>query len=228
MAQTTGERLRELRTDIERREGRRVYQRDIAKFLGINEATYRSYEYDKAKLPEEHARRLAAEYRKDRDWRWFYIGDADDVGMPMAPAPLLLVPIPYLGALAASGPVDWTDPLESEDFMEVPPEMAERSGRFCSTVVGDSCYDLLLPGDLVVFHKDSLPKLGQMVMHRSPDRRVTVKQLKHDGEKFILHPLNRSYKDEAATGVFLGYLVGIVRQIGSKRVTVYDLHGIVP
>lgn len=230
MGNTTGERLREMREAVGAKRGKKLFQREVATALEVNEDTYRSYEYDKAQLPEDLARKITAKYGSwwSRTWRWFYIGADDEVGMPQAPAAQLLVPIPFIGSIGASAPVDWTDPLESEDLEEVPPEMAEIAGRFCCRVLGDSCYDLLHPGDLAVFQSDHVERLGKMVIHRSPDKRVTVKQLKHDGERFILHPLNPSYKDEPATGRILGYLIGIVRQSGSRRLTVYDRYGISP
>ena len=50
----------------------------------------------------------------------------------------------------------------------------------------------------------------------------------HDGRAFYLHPLNPAYEDSPAEGVVVGYLVGIVRMAGSKKVTVYDATGIIP
>jgi SOS-response transcriptional repressor LexA len=65
-------------------------------------------------------------------------------------------------------------------------------------------------------------------MYRSPEKSITIKELKHDGKGFILHPLNPAYEDVPALGTCLGYLVGIVREVGSRKVTVYDSTGIRP
>lgn len=57
-----GDLLRQRRIEHEARLGRRITQRDVARFLGINEYTYRSYENGYAQLPERHARTLASEW----------------------------------------------------------------------------------------------------------------------------------------------------------------------
>lgn len=65
-----GEKLRTLREDRVRQTGRKLYQRDVAKLLGIKEETYRSYEYGRAQLPPEHAKTLGAEWGVQ--WQEFY------------------------------------------------------------------------------------------------------------------------------------------------------------
>jgi len=150
----------------------------------------------------------------------------NDVGPPKIPASQLLIPVPFIGGVAASSPADWTDPFESETFEYVPPEMGDVRGRFACSVIGDSMYELLQQGDVCVFQSSTTPKIGSVVLFRSDDRKVTIKTLKHDGNKFVLHPENPSYEDVEARGLCIGYLVGIVREVGSKRVTVYDPTGI--
>lgn len=234
-----GERLRYLRERQSATTGRKVYQRDAAKIAGINEGTYRSYEYGRAQLPEAAAKALAAEW--GLTWRDFYaVGsrkdggkNQNDVSEPLAPAPQLLVPIPFVGIIGANSKADWKSPIDAEEMIDVPPEMATPRGpsaRFACIIEGDSCYDLLWPEDIAVFHAHRVPRIGQIMVHRSPgpDGLVTVKQIKHDGRGYILHPLNPAYEDQPADGDVLGYLVGIVRHIRSKRVTVYDEHGITP
>lgn len=231
--ETVGDRLRMFREGLKEKLGRKFSQRDFAALLGLKEDTYRAYEYDRAELKEEHARKLASEF--GINWKDFYepVGASmvNEVSAPYAVAPKLRVRIPYVGYVGANEQVNWVEPLESEDFEDVPPEMADDrapSRRFACRVWGDSCYDLLWPDDLCVFHKHPVPQIGLMVLFRSFDNRVTVKQLKHDGTDFYLHPLNEKYQDCPAEGDVIGYLVGIVRQQGSRHVTVYDATGIRP
>jgi len=89
-------------------------------------------------------------------------------------------------------------------------------------------FDLLWPGDVVVFHADKVPRIGKVVCYKSFENKVTVKVLKHNGTSYILHPLNPSYEDVEARGECMGYLVGIVREQGTRRVTVFDSTGISP
>jgi hypothetical protein len=87
-------------------------------------------------------------------------------------------------------------------------------------------YDLLIPGDTVVFQRTDIPKIGHVVLFRSFDNRITIKTLKHDGTNYLLEAINSVYETVEAKGSMIGYLVGIVREQGSRRVTVYDSHGI--
>jgi SOS-response transcriptional repressor LexA len=230
-----GEKLRALREERGKATGRKIYQRDVANLLGLKEETYRSYEYGRAQLPEDAAKVLGAEWGVQ--WQEFYRATglkphSSDVAAFLSPEPAVLSEIPFVGNVGANSKVDWYDPVESNESIEVPPEMATARGpqtmRFACRVVGDSCYDLIWPDDICVFHKSEIPKINAMVLYRSFDSLVTIKQLKHDGSDYILHPLNSKYQDEPAEGTQIGYLVGIIRQQGSKKVTVYDPNGITP
>lgn len=152
----------------------------------------------------------------------------EEVGPPLVPAPQMLVPVPYIGGVAASSEVSWGDPYEAIEMKMVPPEMAEGRGRFCCHIIGDSMYPLLHPGDLCVFRSTNLEKLGHVVIFRTPDSRVTIKTLKHDGRSFFLHPENPNYEDIRVEGQVIGFLIGVVREAGSQRITITDLNGIRP
>lgn len=151
-----------------------------------------------------------------------------EVGLPRIAVPRLNIPIPFIGAIGACSEVDWTDIFASDDLEFVPPEMGDPKGRYACKVQGDSMYDLLWPEDICVFHASDVPKLGCVCMYRSNKNQVTIKLLKHDGEQFILHPINPSYEDTPVPpdGVVLGYLVGIVRTEGLRKTTLYDPSGI--
>lgn len=190
-------------------------QTEFARRLGVPRANYKNWEYGVANAPASVIRDAKAL-------------DRPEVSGPTIPASQLYIPIPYIGGVAASSMVDWTDPFESNAFEFVPPEMGDPRGRFACRVLGDSMYDLLMPGDLCVFQSSPVPKIGTVIMYRSPENQVTIKVLKHDGKGFVLHPLNSAYEDCPATGECVGYLVGIVREIGSRKVTVYDSTGIRP
>ena len=204
-----GERLRAARLKT------RLTMTAFADVLGVPRSTYKNWEYGVVSNIDP-AIVLKAESLV-----------VPELSAPTVPAPLLLVPIPYIGKVAASSPVDWTDPFESETMEEVPPQMAGR-GRFSATIFGDSMYDLLLPNDVVVFQAHDVPIIGNVVLYRSEDSTVTIKTLKHNGKGFILHPENPNYEDCEATGTMVGYLVGIIRKHHSREVTVYDPSGIRP
>lgn len=216
-----GERLRAIREDRAARQGRKIYQRDVARLLQISEHQYRAYEYGRAQLPERHAKTLAAEW--ERPWQDFYRVAGrrrSDVGEPTLPIGSLDVPIPYVGRISASSRSAWSNPLDADIEEFVPEEMAAR-GRFACRIDGDSCYPWLWPDDLCVWQATETERIGRIIIHRTPDNLVTVKQLKHDGERFILHPGNPSYEDVPATGRQVGFLIGILRDVGDLRLTIY-------
>ncbi len=190
----------------------------FAEHLGVSETTYRNYEYGYSKRVPKAVRSRAEEI----------LAGAPDVGPPAIPASQLQIPIRYIGFVSASAPVDWTDPFETETFEFVPSEMGDIKGRFACRVASDSCYDVLWPQDLCVFQSDNVPRLGCFVLWRMPDDRITIKQLKHDGKDYVLHPINAKYEDTTAVGTQVGFLVGIVRESGSRRMTIYDATGIRP
>jgi SOS-response transcriptional repressor LexA len=199
------------------REDLRMTITGFADALGVERHTYRNWEYGKSKrIPDDvmtRARMMRAR---------------GDVGPFTIPASELLIPVPYIGYVSASDPPNWTDPFESESFEYVPPEMGDGKGKFSLRILGDSMYDLLLPDDLCVFQASAIERISCVILHRSQDNLLTVKTLRHDGEKFLLKAENIRYPEVEARGSVVGFLLGIVRVQGSRKVTVYDGNGIRP
>lgn len=190
--------------------------KEFAQRLEISETKLQNFEYGKT-IPHENVLIRARMIRR-----------GDDVGSPKFLAPELEIPIPYIGQVAASTPVDWTDPFESVEMELVPSEMGDGKNRFCARIVGLSMYPLLIPDDVVVFQHSNVPRLGIIILHRSDDNKITVKELKHNGKDFILSSCNPEYPDIVAQGLVIGHLIGIVRKQGLRRTTEYDPSGIRP
>ena len=210
MEQNSADELKSLRASG------RYTLKEFARLLDVPETTYINWEYGKAKTPPSILVKAIS------------IAKGDDVTRPTIPAPELKVQVPYIGQVAASTQVDWSDPFDADEFEYVPTEMGDAKGRFSARVIGLSMYPLLLPGDLVVFQSTNIPKLGVVVLHRSNDNQVSVKELKHDGERFLLASTNEAFPDIPAEGLVIGHLVGIVREQGSRITTEYDSNGIRP
>lgn len=198
------------------RESMRYTLKEFARILEVTETRYQNWEYAKAEPPAPFLAKARA------------LAKGDDITRPSIPAPELKIQVPFIGQVAASTPVDWTDPFDAIEFEYVPTEMGDAKGRFAARVIGLSMFPLLLPGDLVVFQSTNIPKLGVVVLHRSNDNQVTVKELKHDGERFILASTNEAFPSVPAEGLVIGHLVGIVREQGSRITTEYDSQGIRP
>lgn len=210
--QGMGEKLRDFRRLV-----LRVTQDEMAEKLGLKRSTYTAYEQERANIPFavfEQLRKLG-------------FGSIPEVTAPSYPSPKPMTLIPMGPAVPCS---DWSDPLDTDydEWIEVDLFMSGK-GRFACEIVGDSMYDLLWPGDVAIWQESRNPKLGTIVIAKNRDRQATAAQLRHDGEKFYLHKLNPRYPAvESDHWECLGYLVGIVRTQGTKRVTVYDPEGIRP
>lgn len=206
-----GDELRRIRTNLG------MSMTTFAERLGVNRNRYKNWEYGVVEGISDDLMNKARALEK-----------GDDVANPLAPVPRVKLKIPYIGQVAASTPVEWSDPFESLEWEDVPYEMADGRGRFAAKVVGLSMFPLLLPDDLLVFQSSNVPKLGIVVIHRSNDNKVTVKTLKHEGNQFMLVSINPEISPAPADGLIIGHLVGIVRTQGSRITTEFDPNGIRP
>lgn len=204
-----GDQIRRLRLRLD------LTQEEMAQRLDIKRERYVAYEIERARVPKAIYEQLLG------------MGLASEVAPPLYPSPMPVTLIPRGPAVPCS---TWSDPLETDyhEYAEVDSYMAG-AGRFACEIVGDSMYDLLWPGDVCVWQASSAPKLGTVVIAVNSQRQATAAQLKHDGTRFILHKLNPRYEPaEADHWECIGYLVGILRTQGTKRVAVYDPSGIRP
>lgn len=171
---------------------------------------------------ESHPEVLAAlrrRFRKPESWPFSNVStqyDPDSFGESV---------VPYVGIIDDGTKVNWRHLSESVE-LEVVPSAMSAPGRVAARIAGDSMYDVLQQGDLCVFHSHQAPRLGLIVLYRRGDGTGTVKELRHDGRRFTLNPVNPAYQPVAADGECLGYLVGIVRKWGSREMTLYDPNGI--
>ena len=201
---------------VEFRKAQGYSQEAMALSLDISRNTYAAYETGRNKPRFETMKRLRL------------MGFQADVAGPLVPASELEIPVVYVGTVAASSRADWTDPFASETMEFVPPEMGHVRGRFAARIGSDCMVPMLEPQDLCVFQRDPSPRIGAVVLFRGHDGLIAVKQLKHDGTDYFLHPLNPKYLDAQAMGECVGYLVGIVRHKGSRKTTEYDAAGLYP
>lgn len=211
MTQNIAEELRAFRKKL------RMTQEEFAKLGGATRAAYKNWELGFSKPPEAILQRFRA------------AGMGADVGSPLAPIIAAQQAMPYVGFVSCSQPVDWSDPMDSTDWVYVPDEMFDKD-RFAARVEKDSMYPLLQPDDLAVFQSHPVPKVGRVCIYRTSDGRVTIKVIRHNGTNYVLHALNPSVEDHIVDtpGTCIGYLVGIVRQIGRRKITDYDPDGIIP
>lgn len=197
----------------------------MADRLGVPEARYKNWEYGRASTPNDallKARQIAATE-----------APRSEVGPLRGAFTEAEVLVPYIGKIAASTPAEWTDPLEAPLTESIPVHMASQRGVFTARVSGDSMMPFLLPDDLCTFIVREDPPPGLIVCYLQTEyesehamHAMTIKQLKHDGTRFVLHALNPAIDDVYASGRVLGVLTGYVREIGKRRITDFDPDGI--
>ena len=199
-----------------RKDQLRLTQDALAKELNVQRSAYANWESGYSSIPEDKLTALRN------------LGFQADVSAPRNLAPGVEVPLRFIGSVAADTIANWTDPFESETFEFVPPEMADRRGRFCARVASDSMMDFLHVDDVAIFQSDEAHRVGRVVLYRTKDNKLAVKELRYRDGDYWLHSLNPRYEDCQANGQVVGYLVGIVRAWGTRRMSLYDPNGLTP
>lgn len=213
-------------TEIQRlREMLRLTQAAMADRIGVPLPRYKNWEYGRATTPKDallKARHMAATE-----------APRADVGEFRGAITEAEVLVPYIGKIAASSPLEWGNPLEAPLSESVPVHMAAQKGVFTARVGGDSMMPFLQPDDLCIFVVREDPPPGLIVYYIQTEFEgdgaqfsCTIKQLKHDGQRYILHALNPSTEDVYANGRVIGVLTGYIREIGKRKITDYDPDGI--
>lgn len=207
------------------REAMRFTQQELADRLGVPLSRYKNWEYGRSQTPPA----ILAVARQ------LYATEAprSEVGSPRGAISETEVPVPYIGKIAASTPVDWSDPLDAPLLEPVPVHMMTQKGVFTARVGGDSMMPLLQPEDLCIFVAREEAPPGLIVLYMQTEveegrevNAATIKQLKHDGTRYVLHALNPAVPDVHANGRVIGVLTGYVREIGRRRITDFDPDGI--
>ena len=202
------------------RQMKRFSQREMAEFLGVERGTYKNYEIE----PENGGSKFPTKLIP----ALYMLGFKSSIKNLSIPAGEMDIAVPFIGLVSANTPPNWDFPNDTDSMEYVPAEMGHLKGRFAARIDDDCMAPLLWHDDIVVFQESSTPKVGRVVLFRTHDGYITVKQMKHDGTDYYLHPLNAKYSDSPAAGTVVGYLVGIVRYEGRRKKTDYDPDGIRP
>lgn len=206
---------------VEFRKSQRLTQKAMAAMLGVEFTTYRNWEYAKAAPSTPAVREL-----KKMGYGQPTKAVADTpLGRPQIPVGFTLGAMPFAGDVPAG---DWGDPLASEEFIEVEVKF-EHPKRFAARVVGDSCYPALVQGDVTIWHHDMNPPYGSIVLaQRRGDHGCTVKELRYEDGRPVLHPVNPSHgmpEDGTGWGV-IARLVGVIRKVDGLEQSWYLADGI--
>lgn len=203
------------------RESLRYTQAEIADALGVDRTRYKNWEYGYALPPTNVVRELK---RMGYGEKQKPIADTA-VGRPKIPVGFSLAAIPFAGIVPAG---EWGDPLASEEFVEVEVKF-EHPRRYATKVVGDSCWPALHQGDLAIWHQDMNPPYGSIVLaQRRGDHGCTVKELRYEDGRPVLHSVNPNHEDPSdgdGWGV-IARLVGVIRKVDGMEKTWYLPEGL--
>jgi repressor LexA len=120
--------------------------------------------------------------------------------------------LPMAGIVAAGVPIE---PIPQTELVDVPPSMARGGENFALRIKGDSMRDEgILPGDLVIVHKQPTARNGQTVVALI-NHEATIKKYYRKTGGIELHPANAALQpilvgpdDEFQ---IQGIVVGVIR-----------------
>jgi repressor LexA len=113
-------------------------------------------------------------------------------GIELKPAAraALAVAVPLAGNIAAGRPIE---AVLGEEKLEIPRELARRTGTFALRVKGDSMRDEQIhDGDFVVLEKRDHARDGEVVVALIDGREATLKTFKKERGRIRLQPANPS------------------------------------
>ena len=119
--------------------------------------------------------------------------------------------LPMAGVVAAGAPIE---PIPQTELVDVPPSMTRRD-NFALRVKGDSMRDEgILPGDLVIVHKQATARNGQTVV-ALVNQEATIKKYYRRAGHIELHPANTALKPIIVTPDadfrIQGVVIGVIR-----------------
>jgi repressor LexA len=123
--------------------------------------------------------------------------------------------IPLAGIVAAGVPIE---PVPQTELVEVPPSMLRGGENFALRIKGESMReDGILPGDIVIVHKQSTARNGQTVI-ALVNQEATIKRYYKKHDRIELHPANVAMEQIIVTSQdefrIEGIVIGMIRHCG--------------
>ena len=123
--------------------------------------------------------------------------------------------VPMAGVVAAGDPIE---PILQTELVEVPPSMLRTGDNFALRVKGESMKDEgILPGDLVIVHKQRTARNGQTVV-ALVNQEATIKKYYRKEGQIELHPANTTMAPIVVTPsddfAIEGVVIGVIRHCG--------------
>ena len=181
-------RLEQLRNE------KKLKQREVAEYLGIERTTYNKIENGETALKGEPIIKLAEFYGVTAD----YLLGISNYRTPMKElSKRPRTKIPVLGNVAAGMPITAIENVDYDDpdaWEEIPEDMAESGEYFALRLKGDSMEPRMQNGDVVIVHLQSDANTGDIAIVRVNGDDATCKKIKKTPQGLILIPLNPEYE----------------------------------
>lgn len=175
------ERLRSLRT------AKKLYQKDVAKYLEIDRTTYVKYESGASEPDINTLRKLAVFFDVSLD---YLLGNECNNASDSA------LRIPVYGNIAAGIPIDAIvdyDPDNAEDWEEISEEMRRNGQHIALRIKGDSMEPRMRTGDVVIVRVQPEIDDGDIAVVRINGDEATCKKIKKTPEGLWLISTNPNY-----------------------------------
>lgn len=183
----------------------------LGKEIGISDETIRKWRNGQTIPPIDKAKLLA---------NYFHISLDSLMGEPIYTEQMIALPL--VGAVSA-GSFEILNENEWKDNCSVSVKMLQgRPQKECVTieVIGDSMTPYLLPGDILIVHRQTHAVNGNIVVIYDPTiNGYTVKKFSQNGDTVTLSPYNKDYKPMQYTNpseqqlMIYGVCVGLERKL---------------
>jgi repressor LexA len=116
--------------------------------------------------------------------------------------------IPFVGRIAAGGPID---AVGADEYLEIDRQYTSDPGCFALKVKGDSMIeDGIFDGDFVIIKPNPSPRNGEVVVALLEDGSATLKRFYKEKGRFRLEPANKNYQPIEVSGDHKLEIQGVV------------------
>lgn len=119
-----------------------------------------------------------------------------------------------------------TSPIDVDEI-DIPAEFA-RDDYGALVIDGDSMHPFLFSSDIAIFRDWTQRKVGMITAARLENGDWVCKQMVYENGRYLLRSFNPKYPDITEGFQPMGYLVGIVRDIGPERLVRLNPYGLLP
>lgn len=183
-------RLKELRLSR-----KKLYQKDIADYLGIAISTYSNWENNKYEIDNENLFKLAAYYNVSID---YILGGDSKIKQNKEHYEEIEIKehhlIPLLGSVVAGIPIESQEDIEGYIYIDQRPT----SDYFALRVNGQSMKNVIPDKSIIIVRKQETADNGDIIVAMLNGEQ-TVKRFKRYGDIILLSPENQSFDNIPVT-----------------------------